>query len=91
MRFALAIDLGGTKIAAAIVGEDGTIIARATRPTEAQKGGDWVLNRIKEAALESLETSKLHPAQLVGVGMGTPGVVDAEKGIMLSEAVNIPE
>jgi glucokinase len=91
MRFALAIDLGGTKVAAAIVGEDGTIVACATRPTEAQKGGDWVLNRIKEAALEALETSKLHPAQLVGVGMGTPGVVDSEKGIMLSEAVNIPE
>jgi glucokinase len=68
MRFALAIDLGGTKVAAAIVGEDGTIVARATRPTEAQKGGDWVLNRIKEAALEALETSKLHPAQLIGVG-----------------------
>jgi len=91
MRFALAIDLGGTKVAAAIVGEDGTIIAHSTRPTEAQRGGDWVLNRIKEAALEALETSKIHPTQLVGVGMGTPGVVDAEKGVMLSEAVNIPD
>lgn len=91
MRFALAIDLGGTKVAAAVVSEDGTITAHSTRPIEAQRGGDWVLNRIKEAALEALEKSKIHPSQLIGVGMGTPGVVDTERGVMLSEAVNIPE
>jgi len=34
-RHALAIDLGGTKIAAAVVRDDGTVIAHATRPTEA--------------------------------------------------------
>lgn len=91
MAYALAIDLGGTKVAAAVVHNDGTIAARATRPTDAQKGGDWVLNRIKEAALEALDTSKLRPDEFLGVGMGTPGVVDTEKGIMLSEAVNIPD
>ncbi len=88
---ALAIDLGGTKIAVAVVREDGTVIAHATRPTEAMKGGDWVLNRIKEAALEALDASSLPPHALVGVGLGTPGVVDATTGTMLSEAVNIPD
>lgn len=91
MRFALAIDLGGTKVSAAVVREDGEIISKVTRPTEAQKGGDWVLNRIKEASLEALEIGKIPLSQLIGVGMGTPGVVDVQKGIMLSEAVNIPE
>jgi len=91
MRFALAIDLGGTKVAAAIVREDGTIVSHTARPTEPNKGGEWVLNRIKEAALEALEESKIHPSQLVGVGLGTPGIVDSEQGIMLSDAVNIPE
>jgi glucokinase len=90
-RHALAIDLGGTKIAAAVVRDDGTVIAHATRPTEAMKGGDWVLNRIKEAALEALDASQLTPNTLVGVGMGTPGIVDATTGVMLSEAVNIPD
>jgi glucokinase len=90
-RHALAIDLGGTKIAAAVVRDDGTVIAHATRPTEAMKGGDWVLNRIKEAALEALDASQLTPNTLVGVGMGTPGIVDATTGVMLSETVNIPD
>ncbi len=91
MRFALAIDLGGTKVTAAIVGEDGKIVSISTRPTNAQRGGDWVLNRVKEVAAEALEISKIPSKQLIGVGMGTPGVVDAERGIMLSEAVNIPD
>lgn len=90
-KFALAIDLGGTKIAAAVVREDGAIIAHATRPTDAQKGGDWVLNRVKEAVLEALDASRLHPERLAGVGMGTPGIVDAQRGVMLSDAVNIPD
>ncbi len=91
VRYALAIDLGGTKVAAAVVREDGTIVAKAHRPTDAAKGGEWVLNRVKEAALEALEQSKMTPSQLLGVGMGTPGVVDTEHGMMLSEAVNIPD
>ncbi len=91
MRLSLAIDLGGTKVAAAVVREDGTIISHSTRPTEASRGGDWVLNRIKEAAVEALENGKVHPSSLIGVGLGTPGVVDSERGIMLSEAVNIPD
>ncbi|MCX7969660.1 MAG: ROK family protein [Armatimonadetes bacterium] len=91
MRFALAIDLGGTKVTAAVVQEDGTIVSHVSQPTEAHKGGEWVLSRIKETALEALEKSKIQPSQLIGVGMGTPGVVDAEQGVMLSDAVNIPE
>lgn len=90
MKFAMAIDLGGTKVAAAIVREDGTIVSHAARPTEAHRGGEWVLSRIKEAALEALENSKIQPSQLIGVGLGTPGIVDVEQGIMLSDAVNIP-
>ncbi len=91
VRYALAIDLGGTKVAAAVVREDGTIVAQAHCSTDAVKGGDWVLNRVKEAALEALERSKMTPTHLLGVGMGTPGVVDTEHGVMLSEAVNIPD
>ncbi len=91
MRFALAIDLGGTKVAAAVVREDGTILAQATRSTDAARGGNWVLNRVKEAALEAMEQSKISPNQLLGIGMGTPGVVDTQQGVMLSEAVNIPD
>lgn len=88
--YALAIDLGGTKIGGAIVRDDGTVVAEMACPTEAGKGGDWVLNRLKDLALEVLERSSLHPQDLIGVGLGTPGIVDAERGILLSEAVNIP-
>ncbi|WP_344646295.1 ROK family protein, partial [Streptomyces durmitorensis] len=39
----IGLDLGGTKIAAALVGEDGTVLARHTRPTPAGSGADAVL------------------------------------------------
>ncbi len=41
----LALDLGGTKIAAAIVSNGGEMIARDYRPTLADKGVEPVLSR----------------------------------------------
>ncbi|MGW5128261.1 ROK family protein, partial [Streptomyces sp. NPDC004069] len=34
----IGLDLGGTKIAAALVGPDGTVLRRHTRPTPARAG-----------------------------------------------------
>ncbi|NED85004.1 ROK family protein, partial [Streptomyces sp. SID11233] len=37
-RPVVGLDLGGTKIAAALVGADGTVLARHSRPTPARAG-----------------------------------------------------
>jgi len=43
----LAIDIGGTKFSVAAF-EDGTMLHRATRPTDADGGRDWMLSHIEE-------------------------------------------
>ncbi|MGW1088835.1 ROK family protein, partial [Streptomyces sp. NPDC002596] len=45
----IGLDLGGTKIAAALFGADGTVLARHTRPTPARDGAPAVLDALAAA------------------------------------------
>lgn len=70
-----ALDIGGTKIAGALVGGDGTILARAQRPTPAQENGDTVMRAVEETLAE-LTASPLW-GRVHAVGIGSAGPVDA--------------
>ncbi|GAA4470074.1 ROK family protein [Phytohabitans houttuyneae] len=83
----LAVDVGGTKIAAAIVDTDGRILARGTTATPAGAGGEKVaaaLDRlVREVAAQGT------PAELTGLGVGSAGPVDIGAGTV--SPVNIPD
>ena len=69
----LGLDVGGTKIAAAVV-EDGNILAKEQIPTP-QEGLESFLN-----ALESLSKQLLANHDVEAVGIGLPGPIDFAKG-----------
>ena len=73
-----SVDLGGTKIAGAIAGSNGEILAEGRIATNSHEGPAGVLARI--AGLVSDLTARLG-AQPLAVGMGVPGLVDARTGI----------
>jgi glucokinase len=73
----LGIDLGGTKIAAAIV-EDGRILA-ARRVSTPQLGFESVIAALAEAAAPLLAE---YP-EVTAVGVGSPGPLDFERGTVL--------
>ena len=79
----LGIDLGGTKIATAVV-EDGTILARE-RVATPQTGFDDVLAAMAEAAGRLLKAE----GPIHAVGVGSPGPLDLATGTILF-APNIP-
>jgi len=70
----IGLDLGGTKIAAAVV-DDGRVIARLRRATP-QTGADDVIAALSETARVLLER---HP-DVTAVGIGCPGPLDFERG-----------
>ncbi|MGW0943056.1 ROK family protein [Streptomyces sp. NPDC002623] len=81
-----ALDIGGTKIAGALVDGDGTILARAQRPTPAQENGDTVMRAVEEVSGE-LTGSPLWE-RVHAVGIGSAGPVDASTGTV--SPVNVP-
>lgn len=71
---AVAVDLGGTNIKAAVVHREKGIINQLTIPTLPQKGKDVVLDRISEAILDIAFGHRIS-----GIGMGLPGMVNREQ------------
>ena len=84
------VDLGGTKILAAIVSPDGRIVARAKKSTGKKRDQSpaTVIDRIAACVREAATTAGIEPADLQAIGIGAPGPVDLATGV-LRTAVNI--
>ena len=81
-----ALDIGGTKIAGALVDGRGRILVRAQRPTPAREDGDTVMRAVEEV-LGELTASPLW-GRATAVGIGSAGPVDASAGTV--SPVNVP-
>ncbi|MGW4824268.1 ROK family protein [Streptomyces sp. NPDC004227] len=81
-----ALDIGGTKIAGALVDGRGGILVRAQRPTPAQEDGDTVMRAVEEV-LGELGASPLW-GRATALGIGSAGPVDASAGTV--SPVNVP-
>ena len=79
----MGIDLGGTKVLAGVVGPDNTILSRSKRSTPAKDGAEAILSVIVECIHEAAAAAGVAIDQLAGIGVGTPGPLDVERGVIL--------
>lgn len=86
MRTVGAIDIGGTKIAAGIVAQDGQILASADIPTLPENGFRSAMERASDL-LRRL--SAMTSAEIEGIGVACPGPLDPLSGI-LDEVGTLP-
>ncbi|MCM2394323.1 ROK family protein [Streptomyces albipurpureus] len=82
----VALDIGGTKIAGALVDGKGRLLVRVQRPTPAQEDAETVMRAV-EAVLHELALSPLW-GRSTAVGIGSAGPVDASAGTV--SPVNVP-
>jgi glucokinase len=81
MSAVVGVDLGGTKVAAAAL-SDGALAESLVWSTDLS-GGDALVSQLIELVNE------VRPAELAGVGIGVPSIVEFESGRVVS-SVNIP-
>src|SRR5271154_3054815 len=81
------IDLGGTKIQAAIVDEDHAVLGSARRATPTSGGPQDVAAEMEAALRDAAKAAAVESAKLAGVGVGSPGTI--EDGVVTS-ARNLP-
>ncbi|MGQ4475884.1 ROK family protein [Streptomyces sp. SAS_276] len=81
-----ALDIGGTKIAGALVDGHGKILVRAQRPTPSQDDGDTVMRAVEEVLGELTASPSWSRAGALGIGSAGP--VDASAGTV--SPVNVP-
>jgi glucokinase len=87
-RYILGIDLGGTNIVAGAMPEDGSLeIAMRSQPTHAELGADVVASRIiqiiGDVMTATMEETGARREDFIGVGIGAPGPLDREKGLVI--------
>lgn len=76
----VGVDVGGTKIAAAVVDAAGQTFGRIRIPTEVG-GAEATLNSIADAILQSLSSAEVGKSEVLAVGLGVPGKVDPQAGV----------
>ncbi|MFF3832855.1 ROK family protein [Streptomyces sp. NPDC002458] len=81
-----ALDIGGTKIAGALVDGAGSLLVRAQRPTPAREGAEAVMGAVSDVLKELQASALWHRARAVGIGSAGP--VDASAGTV--SPVNVP-
>ena len=79
----IAVDMGGTKILAAVVNAEGDILGTAKIPTKADKGAAVVIDRIASCIQKAVDKSRVARASIQAVGIGAPGPLDPGTGIVL--------
>ena len=84
------VDLGATKILAVVVGDDHAVRGEAKLPTPTQGGPEDVAAEIANAVHQACEAAGVKAGELRGVGVGSPGAVDAETGTV-AHARNLPD
>jgi len=77
---AVAVDIGGTKIAVAVVLPSGELLAETTLPTESGRGFASGLLRICDAITRVTERAGVSGSERAGIGIGCTGPVDPLRG-----------
>lgn len=79
----IGIDLGGTNIAIGLVDENGKIIAKDSTPTLAERGYKEIIKDMAMLSKKLLAENNISEDEIQGVGIGCPGTVDPEAGVVL--------
>lgn len=83
MHYRIGIDLGGTNVKAGVVSEENEILLEKRIPTHAERPAKEVIRDMAELALSLLRESGIEKNRVSGVGVGSPGTVDAKTGVVV--------
>jgi glucokinase len=84
------VDLGGTKVQAVVMGPRGKVVGEAKLPTPQEGGPPAVVEQIADAMRQAASAAGVETSELAGTGVGSPGAVDAEAGVVAG-ARNLPD
>ena len=89
-RVVIGVDLGGTNLRTAILSPDGNILDRHKEATHAADGWENVVARLIENIKRHRKSAIQQGFDVAAVGVGAPGVIQADKGIVV-KSPNFPD
>ncbi|WP_203340148.1 ROK family protein [Planococcus beijingensis] len=89
MKYAIGVDIGGTKTAIAAVDERGVIVSQSVIPTNLQIRPQAMIAEIQQEISRVIEESGVLIEEIAGIGIGAPGPLDSKNGL-ISCPPNLP-
>ena len=87
----VAVDIGGTKLLAAVVTPEGWLRHQVIAPTHAKEGVDAVVARIGDLVQSVLDKAKLDVSSLAGIGLACAGGIDTARGVVVTPSPHLPD
>ncbi len=87
LAFSIGVDLGGTNLRVAAVTSEGRLLEKVSIETNVSLGPDPAIEKMCGAIQQLI--AKYKNDNLCGVGLGLPGIIDIENGVM-RKAANLP-
>lgn len=88
-KYAIGIDLGGTSVKYALIDDEGVFHFQGKLPSRADVSAEAVIGQLVAAIQEVKAFAGKEGYEIEGIGIGTPGIVDATNRIVLGGAENI--
>ncbi|EFO79814.1 transcriptional regulator protein [Oscillochloris trichoides DG-6] len=88
MKYVLGVDIGGTQLRCALINSAGEILAHGRTRSQADQGPTAVIGRVLDL-IAQMQAQVPSDGHLLGIGVGAPGPLDPEQGIIFS-APNMP-
>ena len=82
-KYYIGIDLGGTFVKCGIITRDGEMIIKKQIPTNPELGAKDAARRISLEIDDMINKAGVLREKVAGVGMGVPGMIDGERGIVV--------
>ena len=79
----IGIDFGGTNISAGIVDERGKVLAKKSTPTGNKRHYSEIIADMAQLCRELLTQLGIGEGDICKIGIGTPGSLDIENGIVV--------
>lgn len=89
MKYSVGVDIGGTKVAIAIVSQEGEVVFDKTISTDLSITPEAMIDRICEEVNHVISASKIEKENLIGIGIGAPGPLYSKEG-MITCPPNLP-
>lgn len=82
--FWIGFDLGGTKMLATVLDADYKVLGSARKSTQGSDGLAKGKAKLIKTIQEAIQVAGVSPKGLKGIGIGCPGLVNPEKGVLIN-------
>jgi glucokinase len=86
--YSIGVDMGGTNLRIAAISTEGQLLEKITTGVKLALGRDYVIGEMCDAILHLMERYR-SLGRFLGAGIGVPGIIDVEAGMMRKSA-NLP-